>query len=62
YFFSDNRRGGAGRSLVMFVLKATLAPLLAASRFELAGPAIQPGCIAYLYDHFGIELKPVRDA
>ena len=55
-------RGCAGKSLVMFVLKATLAPLLGASRFELVGPAIQPGRIAYLYDHFGIELKPIRDA
>ena len=62
YFFSDQHRSCAGRSLVMFVLKATLAPLLAAVRFELARPAIQPGRIAYLYDHFAIELKPVRDA
>jgi cytochrome P450 len=62
YSFSDQGRGCAGRSLVMFVLKATLAPLLGASRFELAGPAIQPGRIAYLYDHFAIELTPIRDA
>jgi cytochrome P450 len=62
YFFSDQGRGCAGRSLVMFVLKATLAPLLGAARFELAGPAIQPGRIATLYDHFAIELKPLRDA
>lgn len=62
YFFSDNRRGCAGRSLAMFILKATLASLLGASRFELASSAIQPGRIAYLYDHFGIELKPIPDA
>lgn len=62
YSFSDHDRGCAGRSLVMFVLKATLAPLLRASRFELTGPAIKPGRIAYLYDHFGIELTPIRDA
>jgi len=62
YSFSDHDRGCAGKSLVMFVLKATLASLLGAARFELAGPAIQPGRIAYLYDHFGIELKPIRAA
>ena len=58
YFFSDHGRGCAGRSLVLFVLKATLAPLLSGSRFELGGPAIQPGRIPYLYDHFAIDLKP----
>jgi cytochrome P450 len=62
YFFSDHGRGCAGRSLVMFVLKATLAPMLVESRFDLAGPAIQPGRIAYLYDHFAINLTPQRDA
>ena len=62
YFFSDQDRGCAGRSLVLFVLKATLAPLLGTSHFELAGPAIQPGRIAYLYDHFAIALKPVPHA
>jgi cytochrome P450 len=62
YFFSDQDRGCAGRSLVMFVLKATLAPLLGTARFELTGPAIRPGRIAYLYDHFAIALKPVPDA
>jgi len=62
YSFSDHDRGCAGKSLVMFVLKATLASLLGAARFELAGPTIQPGRIAYLYDHFGIELKPIRAA
>jgi len=59
YFFSADRRGCAGRSLVMFVLKATLASLLAASRFELVGPAVQPGRIGYAYDHFAIELRPI---
>jgi cytochrome P450 len=62
YVFSAHDRGCAGRSLVLFVLKATLASILASSRFELAGPAIEPGRIAYLYDHFAIELKPVSDA
>jgi hypothetical protein len=62
YVFSDFGRGCAGRSLVMFVLKATLAAMLAQSRFYLAGPAIQPGRIAYLYDHFAINLRSQRDA
>lgn len=62
YVFSAHERGCAGRSLVMFVLKATLASILAGARVELAGPAIQPGRIAYLYDHFAIELKLLRDA
>lgn len=57
YVFSDHDRGCAGKSLVMFLLKATLAPLLRAQHFELAGPAIHPGRIAYLYDHFAIDLK-----
>ena len=62
YVFSGDRRGCAGKSLVMFVLKATLASLLGATRFELLGPAIQPSSIGYAYDHFAIELRPVPDA
>ena len=58
YFFSADRRGCAGKSLVMFVLKATLAPLLAAARYELVAPTIEPGRIGYAYDHFAIELRP----
>jgi hypothetical protein len=46
----------------MFVLKATLASLLARFRFELAGPGIEPGRIAYHYDHYCIDLLPVPDA
>jgi cytochrome P450 len=62
YTFSAHGRSCAGRSLVMFVLKATLASLLRRSRFELAGPDVQPGRIAYIYDHFRIELRPLPDA
>jgi len=62
YFFSDHGRGCAGRSLVIFMLKATLASLLDRWRFELAGPVIQPDRIAYLYDHFAIDLKLLPDA
>jgi cytochrome P450 len=61
YVFSAHDRGCAGRSLVMFMLKGTLASLLATSRFELGGPAIDAGRIASLYDHFAIELKFVQD-
>lgn len=61
YVFSDHGRGCAGRSLVLFVLKATLAALLEEHRFELVGPAIQPGRIAHACDHFAIALRPVAD-
>jgi hypothetical protein len=44
------------------VLKGVLATMLAGHRFELAGPAIAPGRIPHLYDHFGIELRAVPDA
>lgn len=57
YVFSDHGRSCAGRTLAMFVVKATLAPLLAGSRFELAGPSIRSDRIAYAYDHFAIDLR-----
>jgi cytochrome P450 len=62
YFFSAHRQSCAGRSLVTFVLKTTLAALLSRFRFELDSPKIEPGCIPYLYDHFGIELRTYQDA
>jgi cytochrome P450 len=62
YMFSAHGRGCAGQSLVTFVLKSTLASMLARFRFELVRPAIEPGRIPYLYDHFDIELRPVADA
>jgi cytochrome P450 len=62
YFFSADRQSCAGRTLVTFVLKATLASLLRRFRFELGGPAIEPGRIPYLYDHFSIALRPIPDA
>ncbi|MCC6198084.1 MAG: cytochrome P450 [Burkholderiales bacterium] len=61
YFFSAHRQGCAGRSLVTFVLTATLAMLLARFRFELQGPAIDTARIAYLYDHFALTLRAVGD-
>jgi len=62
YFFSAHRQSCAGRSLVTFLLKATLASLLGRFRFELLGPAIEPGRIPYLYDHFSVELRTIPDA
>lgn len=57
YVFSAHGRGCAGQSLVRFVLKSTLAAMLARSRFELVRPAIDPARIPHLCDHFGIELR-----
>jgi cytochrome P450 len=59
YAFSAHRQGCAGRSLVTFVLKATLAALLRDAHFELAGPAIEPSRIPYLYDHFNLRLRMI---
>jgi choline dehydrogenase-like flavoprotein/cytochrome P450 len=62
YFFSAHRQACAGRSLVTFVLKATLASLLSRRSFELIGPTIERGRIPYLYDHFGVKLETKPDA
>jgi cytochrome P450 len=62
YFFSAHRQSCVGELLARFLLKATLASLLAAFRFELVAPSIRPGQIPYLCDHFKIELRPVSDA
>jgi cytochrome P450 len=62
YFFSGHRQSCAGRTLATFLLKATLASLLARFRFELIGPAIEPGRIPYLYDHFSVRLRTVPEA
>jgi cytochrome P450 len=59
YVFSAHRQGCAGRSLVTFVLKATLAALLRDHHFELAAPAIEPSRIPYLYDHFALRLRTI---
>ena len=57
YFFSGGRQSCAGRSLVVFLLKATLAQLLSRfDDFELLGPAIEENFIPYLYNHFGVRL------
>jgi len=62
YVFSAHRQGCAGRSLVTFVLKATLAALLRDSHFELVDPAVEPSRIPYLYDHFRLRLRTIARA
>lgn len=59
YVFSDGRQSCAGQFLARFVLKATLASMLARSRVELVGPALEPGRIPCSYDHFKTVLRPV---
>jgi cytochrome P450 len=62
YVFSAHRQGCAGRSLVTFTLKTTLASLLARCRFELDGSPIDTTRIPYMYDHFGVALRALPDA
>jgi cytochrome P450 len=62
YPFSDQRQSCAGKSLAIFVLKATLASLLGRFRFEIPRPAVEPGSIPHLYDHFKLALRPFPDA
>lgn len=62
YVFSAHRQVCAGKSLVTFMLKATLASLLGRCRFDLGGPAIDPARIPHLYDHFGVALRALPDA
>jgi choline dehydrogenase-like flavoprotein len=62
YFFSAHRQECAGRSLVTFVLKATLASLLGRFHFELIGPTIEArDPLPYLYDHFSVQLRARPD-
>jgi cytochrome P450 len=61
YVFSGHRQSCAGRTLATFLLKATLASLLGRFRFELRGPAMEPGRIPYLYDHFSVRLRAVPE-
>jgi cytochrome P450 len=62
YVFSAHRQECAGRSLVTFTLKTTLASLLARCRFELDGSPIDTTRIPYMYDHFGVALRALPDA
>jgi cytochrome P450 len=57
YYFSDGRQECAGKDLAIFLIKATLASLLARFRFELIGPRVDLGRIPYLYDHFHVKVS-----
>jgi cytochrome P450 len=57
YAFSAHHQRCAGESLVMFLLKASLAAFLARRRFELVAPAIEHARVPYLYDHFKVTLR-----
>lgn len=61
YVFSDGRQSCAGQFLARFVLKATLASMLAHSRFELGAPGLERGRIPCSYDHFKIVLRPLGE-
>jgi cytochrome P450 len=54
YFFSLHQRSCAGQFLARFLIKATLASLLARFRFELVGPPVDPQRVSHLYNHFKI--------
>jgi hypothetical protein len=60
YSFSDGHQSCAGQFVARFLLKATLALLLARYRFELMGPPIDTAEVPYLYDHFAIRLRMSR--
>jgi len=62
FVFSVDPRDCAGRTLVLFLLKTTLALLLRDARYELAGPALERARIPCLYDHFAIDLRRIDDA
>lgn len=62
FYFSRHQRSCAGQFVARFLLKATLASLLAKFRFELVGPPIDQGRVPYLYNHFKIELRSIHDA
>lgn len=57
YYFSQGRQSCAGQSLARFLLKATLASLLARFRFELVAPGLEGGRVPCSYDHFRIVLR-----
>jgi len=61
YFFSQGRQACAGQDLAKFMIKATLAALLAKCRADLIGPRVDPARIPYLYNHFKIKLRMTPD-
>lgn len=56
-FFSRHQRSCAGQFLARFLIKATLASLLARFKFKLVNPPIDRQRVPYLYNHFKIELQ-----
>lgn len=57
FFFSRHKRSCAGQFLAMFLIKATLASLLARFEFKLVDPPIDRQRVSHLYNHFKIELQ-----
>ncbi len=61
YIFSQGRQACAGQNLARFMIKSTLAALLAKCRVDLIGPRVDPARIPYLYNHFKIKLRMTPD-
>jgi cytochrome P450 len=61
FVFSRHHQSCAGQFVARFVLKATLAALLAKFRFDLVAPGIECGKIPNLYNHFRVKLQPLSD-
>jgi cytochrome P450 len=57
YSFSAGRQSCAGQFVARFLLKATLALLLARFRFELIDPGIDAASVPYQYDHFKLRFR-----
>ena len=57
YSFSAGRQSCAGQFVARFLLKATLALLLARYRFELLDPRIDSARVPYQYDHFKLRFR-----
>ena len=56
-FFSRHQRSCAGQFLARFLIKATLASLLARFEFRLVNPPIDRQRVSHLYNHFKVELQ-----
>ena len=55
---SNGRQVCAGKNLALFIATATLAALLAAHRYTLKGPPLDPRRpLPYLYNHFHIRMS-----
>lgn len=55
--FSRHHQACAGEALIRFVLKATLAALLARARFTLQQPALDTGRLPLQINHFALRLQ-----